>query len=239
MGIPVEVSAVNDAAADSHRMSVHIFCGRMGHNICAPLERTAVDRCRERIIHDKRHPMSVGYPGKLLNVENDKSRVRDRLTKYHFCIRAERLLDLLLRCVRIHQCHIDPLFLHCHCKQVGGSAVDRRCADNMVTRIADIEGRIVVRRLSGRCEHRSHSAFQLTDLFRYRIIRRVRKSCIEIAIFLQIEQSSHLLARLIFKSCALINRKNSRLSVLWFPSALDTDRCRFSLFSHDRFLHYV
>ena len=103
----------------------------------------------------------------------------------------------------------------------------------MVTCVADIEGCVVVCSLSGGSQHRSDTAFQLADLFCDCIVRRVCESCIEISVLFQIEQTPHLLARLIFKGRALIDRENSRLPVLRLPAALDTDRCWFSLLSHN------
>ena len=71
MGIPVEVSAVNDTAADSHRMAIHIFCRGVCHDICSPLERAAVNRSCERVVHDQRYAVFMRKAGKLLDIEND------------------------------------------------------------------------------------------------------------------------------------------------------------------------
>lgn len=55
VGIPVEVTAVDNGAAYLNGMSVHIFGGGVGNDICTPLEGTAVYRCGKGVIHNKRH----------------------------------------------------------------------------------------------------------------------------------------------------------------------------------------
>ena len=102
MCLPVKVATVHDAAADGHRMSIHIFCSRMRYNICAPLERTAVDRSCKRIIYNKWNTISVCNPGKFFQIQHYQSRVCDRLTEDTLCVRADRLLDLLFRRIRVN-----------------------------------------------------------------------------------------------------------------------------------------
>lgn len=41
VGFPVKISAVDDCAADGHRMAVHVFCRRMGDDVRAEFERPA------------------------------------------------------------------------------------------------------------------------------------------------------------------------------------------------------
>ena len=102
----------------------------------------------------------------------------------------------------------------------------------MVTRTADIKCSKVIGCLAGGCEHCRNTALQFTDFCRNRIICRVCQSCIKISILLKIKETSHLFAGGIFKGCALVNREHPWFSILRSPSALDTDRLRFSILLH-------
>ncbi|CCX53969.1 uncharacterized protein BN459_00707 [Bacteroides sp. CAG:1060] len=53
--IPVKITAVHDNSPDLHTVSVHIFSSRVRDDVSSPLERTAVDRSWEGIVHDKRY----------------------------------------------------------------------------------------------------------------------------------------------------------------------------------------
>ena len=74
----------------------------MRYNICAPLERTAVDRSCKRIIYNKWNTISVCNPGKFFQIQHYQSRVCNRLTEDTLCVRADRLLDLLFRRIRVN-----------------------------------------------------------------------------------------------------------------------------------------
>ena len=51
-------------------MSVHVFCGGMDDDVGSPFERSAVDGCGERVVHEKGHAVTVGDASELLNVEH-------------------------------------------------------------------------------------------------------------------------------------------------------------------------
>ena len=135
---PVKIAAVHDAAAHAGCMAVHVLCGRMGHDIGAPLKRTAVDRSCKRIVNNQRHAVSVCCPRKLFNIQNHQGRIGDSLTKYRLRIRLKCLLQLFLCRIRIHQSRINSQFLKCHGKEIGRSAIDCRRTDHVISFPADI-----------------------------------------------------------------------------------------------------
>jgi len=234
MGVPVEISAVHDAAAHGQGVAVHIFGGGVGHDIGPPLKGTAVDGRGEGIVHDQRNSVLMGQTGKFFNIQDHQGRVGDGFPEHCLCVWAERLLDLLLRRVRIHQSHVDALFLHGHCKQVGGAAVNGSGAYNMIPGAADIKNGKVIGSLAGGGQHGSHASLQLADFLCHCVVGGVGQSRIKISVLLQIEQTAHLLAAGIFKCSALVNGQHSGLSVAGIPASLDADRFRMmiSLF-HD------
>ena len=89
IGHPVKITAVNNSTAHSCTMAVHVLRRGMCYNICAPFNRTAVDRCRKCIVHDQRHMMGMGCLRKKLNIQNSKCRIGNRLTKHQLCIWLE------------------------------------------------------------------------------------------------------------------------------------------------------
>ena len=103
VSLPVKIAAVYDTAAYTHGMTVHIFCSRMGDNVCAPLKRTAVNRCRKGIVHNKGNPMSVSQTGKLFQIQHNQCRIGNGFSKHCLCIGTESLFQFLLRRIRIHQ----------------------------------------------------------------------------------------------------------------------------------------
>ena len=66
---PVKISAVNDTAAHSHCMSVHILCRGMCYDIRAPGKRAAVDRSCERIVNDQRNAMLMREPREFFDIK--------------------------------------------------------------------------------------------------------------------------------------------------------------------------
>ena len=124
MGIPVEVTAIYHTAAYLRSMAVHIFRRRMCHDVCAPLEGTAVDGCGERVIHNQGHAVLVGDTGKLLDVKNLTARVRDSFTEERLRVRTESSRDFLLRGFLTDERTLNAELLQCHAKQVVRTAVD-------------------------------------------------------------------------------------------------------------------
>ena len=145
--LPVEVSAVNHATAYGNRMAVHVLCGRVCHNVGAPLERAAVHRCGESVVNNQGHTVAVSNVGKLLNVEHVHAGVRDCLAEQRLSVRAERLLNLLGRSIGINESNLNAHLLHCYCKQVVCSAVDSGCRYKVVARLANVQYRVEVRSL--------------------------------------------------------------------------------------------
>ncbi len=83
----------------------------------------------------------------------------------------------------------------------------------MISCLCDIHDRIKVSCLTGGSKHRGHTAFQITDLGGYRIIGRILKTGIKISRFLQIKQSSHLLAARVTERSTLVNRNDPRFTI--------------------------
>ena len=94
--IPLEVAAINYAAADLCGVTVHVFRGGVGDDVGAPFEGTAVDGRGEGVVNNEGNAMLVGDAGKLLDVENLSAGVGDGLAEEGFRIGTEGLADFFL-----------------------------------------------------------------------------------------------------------------------------------------------
>lgn len=221
VSFPVEVSAVDDRTADSHRMSVHVFCRRMGDDVRTEFKRSAENRRSERIVDDERDAMPVSDVSKFLNVRDATCRIGDCFSEESLCVRTERLVDFFFACIRIDECTFDTELFHGDGKEVVGAAVNRRGADKMVARFADVEDGKKVGSLSRAGEHSGNTAFEFRYFLSDGIVRRILKTRVEIAICLEIEEVRHLGARVVLESRALVNGENPRFTFLGRPSGLD------------------
>ena len=89
MRLPVKITAVHDGAAHAGRMSIHILCRGMGHDIRTPLKRPAVHRRRKGIVHNKRNAMCMRRLREFLKIQHYQRRIGNTLAEYSLRIRAE------------------------------------------------------------------------------------------------------------------------------------------------------
>ena len=187
VGIPVEVTAVDNGAAYLNGMSVHIFGGGVGNDICTPLEGTAVYRCGKGVIHNKRHAVLVCNVCKFLDIKNYQSRIGDSFCKENLCVRFECGSDLFFCCIGINKGAVNAKFLEGDGKKVEGSSVNGRSGNNVIACLTDIKYCVEVGCLSGRSQDRSNTAFQICDLCGYGIVSRVLETGVKISVCLQIK----------------------------------------------------
>ena len=158
MGHPVKFTAVNDSTAYSYTVTVHVFGGGMGNDICSPFDWTTVYRCREGIVHDQRHAVRMGCFCKFLNIQYSQRRVGNRLTKAGSGILFECRIQFFFCAIRIYKCYINPHLSHGHVQKIEGTAVDRGRSHYMAACLTDIKNGKKAGRLSGRCQHGGSTA---------------------------------------------------------------------------------
>ena len=220
MGFPVEVAAIDDAAAHSRSMAVHVLGGGVRHDVHAEFNRAAENRGRERVVHDHRHAVLVGDVGKTLEVQNLAGRVRDSLAEEALGVRAEGLLDFFVARVLVNERAFDAELLHRNGEEVARTAVDGTRANEVVASFADVEHRVEVGCLTGTREHRSHTAFESGDFGSHGVVRRVLQTGVEGATGLQVEQVRHVVGGFVLESGALIDGEDARFAVFRLPAAL-------------------
>ena len=95
-GVPVEVAAIDDYAANLRGMTVHVLGSGVGDDVGAPLEGTAVDRSGEGVVDDEGHAVLVGDACELLDVEDLTAWVADGLAEECLGVGTEGGRDLFL-----------------------------------------------------------------------------------------------------------------------------------------------
>ena len=103
MGVPIEVAAVHYGTAYRCGVSVHIFSGGVGDDVCSPFKRAAVDRCGKGVVHNQGHTVFVGHPGEAFYVEHVATRIRNGFAEKTFRVRTESGFDTFVVPFRIYK----------------------------------------------------------------------------------------------------------------------------------------
>ena len=164
----------------------------MGDDIASPLERTAVDRCGEGIIHDEWHTMLVSHLSETLDIEDIAARVGDSLAKEALGILLEACLYLLVTPVWVYKGALDAEFLHRHAKKVVRATIYRIGSNEVVTCLTDIEDSVEVGCLTRTGQHSPYSTLQSAYFLRYLVIGGVSQTGVEISRVLQVKETRHL-----------------------------------------------
>ena len=150
---------------------------------------------------------------KFLKIKNSQCRIGNRLSKNSFRILLKCCIQFFLCAVWVYESCFHTHFTDCVSKQIVCTAIQGRRTYDMITFFSNIHDSIEVCCLSGRSQHCCYSAFHITDLSCYRIIRRVLKSGIKISGLFKIKQSSHLITACITECCALNDREYTWITV--------------------------
>ena len=67
---PVEVSSVDDYAPHYRTVASDEFRRGVDHYVCAVLDRSQQERCRECVVYDERNAVFVGYCRYRFNVDH-------------------------------------------------------------------------------------------------------------------------------------------------------------------------
>ncbi len=217
---PREIAAVDNGTTHLCGHTVHVFGGGVCHDVGPPFERTAVDGCGKRVVDDEGHAVAMGNARKLLNVEHSTTGVGDGLAEQQFGVGAECSLDFLLAGVGRHEGTLDAQLLQRHAEEVEGAAVDLVGSHKVVAGLADVEHGIEVGSLTAAGEHASHASFEGGDFLCHGIVGGILQTCIEIALFLQVEELCHFVGVIILESGALDDGHLYGLAILGFVSGL-------------------
>ena len=222
MSHPVEVTAVNDTAAYSCAVAVHVFCCGVCNDVSTPFERSAVDGCCKCVVDDQGNTVCMGCFCESFDIQNCQCRVCDRFAEYCFCVGSECCFQFFIGAVGGYECEFYAHFFHCYGEQVECTAVDCRRSYYMVAAVCDVEHCIEVCSLTGRCQHCCCAAFQFADFCCYIVTCGVLQSGIEVAACFQVKQFAHVFACAVFECCALVNRDLSGFTVAGCIAALYT-----------------
>ena len=143
--------------------------------------------------------MLVRHLCEALYIKHITSRIRDCLTEEALGVLLEASLNLLVWPVRINEGTLYSQLLHCHSEEVERTSVNSVRCYKMVSSLADVEYSIEVGGLTRGGEHSPYSTLKRGNLLCHCVIRRVGKTCVEIAGIFQVKEPGHLLTRIILK----------------------------------------
>ena len=220
---PIEVSAIDDSAADLGRVAVHVFCRGVGDDIDAEVEGAAVDWRRERVVDDKRNAVFVCAACPFFEIENMERRVGERFAEDALGIGAESGVDGLFVGIRIEQREFDSHLSHRHGEQIGRAAVEGGRGDHVIACVCQVEDGKEVSRLTGGGQHTGDAAFERGDFGGDGIACRVLQPGVEIAGLFEIEKRRHFGRAVIFEGCGLDDGENTRLAIFRLPTSLNAN----------------
>ena len=222
MGHPVELARVDYGAAHSRAVAVHVLGGGVRHDVGAPLDRTAVDRRGERVVHDERHAVGMRGGSELLDVEHRERRVGDGLAEDGARVVLESGVELLGRAVGRDERGLDAHLRHGHADEVERAAVNGGGSHDVAAGLADVEQREEVGRLARRGQHSRRTTLKLGNLCGDVVVRGVLQARVEVARRLEVKELAHVLARVVLERGGLHDRNLTRLAVAGGVPALDT-----------------
>ncbi len=178
--IPIEASAVHNATANPCAVTIHVFGGGMGDDICPPLKGPAFDGRWEGIIHNQGYAIGMRHFGEFFDIQNGQRRVCDGFAKNSFGVFFKRVLQCFFATIRINEGKGNPHALHRDSKKVIASAINARRCHHMIPTTGNIENGIKRCRLSRGGKHGSRAPFKSTNFGGYTVARGVLKTCVKI-----------------------------------------------------------
>ena len=117
---PLEITAIDDGAADVDPVAAQELGGRVDRDIDAVLERPEQRRRQHRVIHDHRQAVLVGRIGDGAKIRNVVLGIPDRFQVHQAGVPVHQFVDLL-GMIGIEEPHLDAQFLE-------GLGEERPCA---------------------------------------------------------------------------------------------------------------
>ena len=116
----------------------------MGYDVTTPLDRAAVDRSSEGVIHDQWYTMLVSHLCETLYIEDVTTRVRDCLSEETLCIWTELLLDALVIPFWINEGTLNAELLQSNAEEVESTTIDIVGCDEVIASLTDVEDSVEV-----------------------------------------------------------------------------------------------
>ena len=169
----------------------------------------------------------VGHAGEAFDVEHVATGVGDSLSEEALGVGAEGLGYFLVRRLGVDEGALYAQLLHGHSEEVVSASIDGVRRDEVVAGLADVKHGVEGGCLAAGGKHGGHTAFERCYFGGHGVVGGVLQASIEVALVLQVEETGHLLAIIILKGSALVDRQDARLTLLGLPAALHTDCGRF------------
>ena len=141
---PGEAPGVDNRAAERRAVAPDELRQRMDDDVGTVLDRLQVQRRRDRVVDDERHPVSVRDIADGLQVDDVERRIADRLAEDGFGVGVHQPLDAL-GAVVLCETHLDALTRQHVGEQRVGGPVQLRCGDDVVVDRREVQDRVVDR----------------------------------------------------------------------------------------------
>ena len=184
---PVELSGVDDDAADRGPVAADELGGGVDHDVRPVVEGTHQEGGGHRVVHHQRDPRVVRDLRDRGEVERVELGVAHGFRVDRLRLLRERLPEAL-RVLRVDELHLDPQFREGVVEQVVRPAVEGGRRDDLVPRAGDVQQSERLRRLAGGHRERPAPPFQLRDPLLEDVGRRVHDPGIDVPELLQPEE---------------------------------------------------
>ena len=202
-------------------MAVHILCCGVDNDISSELEGAAENGSCECVVNNEGNVVAVSDSRKALDIENVESGVCDSLTENETGALVKESVDLVVCHAGSNEAHFNAEALECNCEKVCCTAVNGGGANEVVACVCNVENTACACRLTAGYHHSANAALKRSDLLLNVVNGGVRDTGVHMAGSCKVEELSEMLAGLVFICSALVNRKNSCLTVFGLVAFLN------------------
>ena len=192
-GLPVEVAAVHDDAAQRGAVAADELGGRVHHDVCAVLDGTDEVRGAEGIVNDQRQAVLVGDGGNGVDIRDITVGVAQRLQIHSLGVGLDSGLHLC-KVVGIHEGGVDTELGQGVCQQVIAAAVDGLLCHDVVASLCQCLNGVGDSGCTGSGSQCCHAALQRCNALFEHILRGVGQTAVDIACIGQTEAVCGVLA---------------------------------------------
>ena len=185
--IPIELSGIDDDAADGRAVAAHPLRERVDHNVRAVVQRTREVGRAEGGVHHERESVGVGDRGDGFEVGDIQAGIAHCFAEEKFGFRRDRLGEIL-RILRIDEIHLDAELREDVVELREGSSVEIVRGDDFITRRAEVDDRVENRaRPRSQCQS-GCSALEFRDALLEHIVGGIHQARVDVAEFAQAEK---------------------------------------------------
>ena len=208
---PVELSAVNDDAAERGSMAADELRRGMHDDIRAVIERTQLIRRSEGTVDNERNLMLVRDFCHSRNIDEIGIWIADGLDINDLRIFLHCIRKGLYALRRVHKGGLDAKGREGMLEEIVGTAINGRSRNDMLSGMYQSLQCVGYSRRAGCCSQRRHAALKSRKPTLEHILRRIREAAIDITRILQSKAIRRMLRIVEHIRSRLVNRHRTRI----------------------------